>query len=197
MNENTKIVLSVIVAVLLSVSLSYALITPREGATGLQGLPGVGTQGIQGEQGIPGETVVGPMGPQGEIGNLGPQGLKGEPYSFEGPWYKVLRSEKSWPVDTYQYELYTEVFEITTDLWYIEWIALSSPTNDMDSWSIGIYRGSHPEGEHEQEYFATEVAGTAYISRDRLYMFGKGEYTIRVIASEQFAMSIQIAQYGR
>ncbi len=63
MEENTKIALSVIIAVLLSVSLSYVLITPREGAIGppgesIVGLPGEGVQGIQGIQGVPGEGFV-------------------------------------------------------------------------------------------------------------------------------------------
>ena len=72
MNENMKIALSVIVAVLVSISASYVLITPREGP--------MGSQGIQGELGLrgePGESIVGPVGLQGESGLQGIQGVQG------------------------------------------------------------------------------------------------------------------------
>jgi len=99
-NENTKIALSVIVAVLLSASLSYMLITPQEGPMGPLGLQGEGMQGIQGgqgPQGPPGESILGPRGPQGvlgstgELGEQGPQGLQGArgPVGFYMTYYPV------------------------------------------------------------------------------------------------------------
>ena len=72
MNENTKIALSVIVAVLVSVSASYVLITPQEGPMGSQGIQG--EQGLRGESG---ESIVGSVGLQGEAGLQGIQGIQG------------------------------------------------------------------------------------------------------------------------
>lgn len=63
MNENTKIAVAAILAVLVSVSASYVLITPREG----------------------------PMGPQGEQGPIGVPGPQGEPYTFNGTWERVTQ----------------------------------------------------------------------------------------------------------
>ena len=74
LNENTKITLAVLVAVLVSVSMSYMLITPREGPAGESIVGAQGIQGLQGIQGIQGKT-----GPQGPKGSLGLQGLRGEP----------------------------------------------------------------------------------------------------------------------
>ncbi len=75
MNENTRlnliIILTIIVSVSLSVTISYMLITPREGLTGPPGESIVG---------LPGESIVGPVGPrglEGLAGESGEQGLQG------------------------------------------------------------------------------------------------------------------------
>ncbi len=70
MNENERVVLSIVVAVIVSISISYMLITPRIGPMGFQG-----TQGLQGEQGVIGP--LGAQGIQGEMGLTGPQGETG------------------------------------------------------------------------------------------------------------------------
>lgn len=82
MNENTKIALSVIVAVLVSVAGMAVLVTLdtsiRENLIGPQGIQGIqGIQGLQGEVGLPGESVIGTTGPQGETGLQGIQGVQG------------------------------------------------------------------------------------------------------------------------
>ena len=99
MNENTRMGLVVIIAVLLSVGISYMLITPREGPAGPPGESIVGPQGIQGIQG-----QVGPVGPTGADGKDGLQGLKGDtgimgPVGPQGPPGEVY-SEDIPPEDT-------------------------------------------------------------------------------------------------
>lgn len=66
------VIAAVLISIILSVSISYVLITPREGP--------IGSQGIQGEQGLtgePGESIVGSVGLQGELGLQGIQGIQG------------------------------------------------------------------------------------------------------------------------
>ncbi|GAG37730.1 unnamed protein product, partial [marine sediment metagenome] len=75
MDENTKILVAVLASVILSVSASYMLITPREGPIGLSGPQGETIVGLVGLTGPAGPT--GPQGPQG----IGIQGIQGE----EGP----------------------------------------------------------------------------------------------------------------
>lgn len=98
MNENTKMVLTLFIAVVLSVSISYTLITPREGSMGLTGPQGEAAQGIQGEQ-----------GPQGI------QGLPGESFSLSGTW-KCTHDVENHPVaDILEVEIDADVFIIQ---WY-------------------------------------------------------------------------------
>ncbi|MBA7678235.1 hypothetical protein ES703_86508 [subsurface metagenome] len=87
MSENKfnlpTLIAAILISVILSVAISYSVISPKtgppgpEGPLGLQGEVGLtGSQGIQGPKGERGE--VGPQGEQGSQGSQGIQGIVGE-----------------------------------------------------------------------------------------------------------------------
>jgi len=101
----STLIAAILISVVLSVAISYSVISPKtgpsgpEGPLGLQGEVGLtGSQGIQGLKGDRGE--VGPQGEQGsqgiqgiagELGEQGPQGLQGlrGPVGFYTIYYPV------------------------------------------------------------------------------------------------------------
>lgn len=74
MSENKlnvqTLIAAILISVVLSVAISYSVISRETGPPG--------PEGTQGSQGEPGESIVGPAGPQGEIGSVGSPGLPGE-----------------------------------------------------------------------------------------------------------------------
>jgi len=138
-NENTKIALSVIVAVLVSISGSYMIITPREGPAGesivgpvgpigSQGIQGI--QGIQGETGPSGESIVGPQGVEGLAGEPGEQGLQGI-QGLKGPvgFYMTY-----YPVGEYE-----EVQGIDEDNWWKQGMGGTGETCNLYQYPSGTF----------------------------------------------------------
>ena len=132
-NTNTLLA-AVIISVILSVVISYAVlpnVPSNEGSQGRQGPPG--PQGPAGPQGIQGEH--GPSGP------TGPQGPQGEPYSgFELP-YDLINGQwneiASW---TGSASRITDLFVVPAQQIRIKWdlnVTYDLPMFHIELWELG------------------------------------------------------------
>lgn len=139
MGENklnvTTLMVAIVISVVLSVGISYSVISSEPGAMGPQGPQGSpGETGPQGPQGPPGSP--GQQGPQGPAGPPGPQGPPGEAYSYEEFLEYVseeLETVKTW---TGSAGRKTELFYVPVNQIKITW---SLKTKQYASFSISLY----------------------------------------------------------
>ncbi len=156
--ENTKgIAIAVVISVILSVMVSYVMISPRQGE--------VGPQGIQGTQGVPGD-----WGPQGIRGLQGLQGIPGEDGSPAFSWIAPEDIETVWSYERRPTEAVNilDDFTITEDMWYVDIIITSE----------SLAKVTLREFQSTKNYL--DWTGTPDVKQYRIYMAGPGHYDISI-----------------
>lgn len=152
------------------------------GEQGSQGPEGpMGEQGSMGPIGPRGET--GPQGLPGEEGPQGPVGPEGEPFSFTGTWSEVT----SWNLVDIKEVRYSRNVVINSDVWRINWFYDSKIVSP--SLSIIVY------DEGSEDIIVTNIMSDSRYAGDVMYIFGKGEYTIEVGASNLEGLVIWVEEF--
>lgn len=169
MNENVKLGIAVLIAVMISLGLTSTLFKPQMGPQGIQGI-----QGEVGPQGEPGESII------------GPQGVPGDP-AFS--WMSldsidVVWELRAWGEDLSKHETEGGTFNITGSVW---WVDITISQQEGTQSKISVYNTNREEG-------AIDWYTVSSFSQHRILMVGPGEYSILVYCDYVHRVDIVVKQ---